>query len=329
MENNKVTIGIPVYNGERYIGESLASIVQQTRPVDEIIISDNHSTDQTPEILKQFVKDNPDLNIRINRNDETISLSHNFNKCIELCTGDYLILLGADDRLKPDTVEKHLDVFNKYPDLALVGGLFDTINQNGKVTNVAPKNGVVIFEKGDLLKFMEYTSFYMQHSTIMLNMKYTSQVGYYDPEIIAPDERFNVEHLLRFPIAQIREGIIESRIHEDQATKEERLRFEDKILHFQANLEMAKFETTPQRQKALDKLLKKWIAAQSMSISNTLKRKLNNKELASKYWYYGLKMDPNRYFQVYVTNRFKRLFKLKGSKKVNPNKEGVRVPGRG
>lgn len=303
---NKVTVAIPVYNGEKYLLEALQSIAKQTNKVNEVLISDNHSTDRTIDIIKQFTKNHPELTIRLHQNSKNIGVINNFNKCIELCESDFLIILGSDDRLKPDTVEKHLNIFNKRPELALVGGLFDVINQDGKTTHIQPINEVIIFKKGDILSFMKTTGFYMQHSTIMFKMKCTRDVGYFDSIAIAPDERFNVEHLIKYPIAQIREGIIESRIHDNQETTFERLRFEDKILHFQANLDMARFESTPWRKKELRKALKSWIANQSIALSNLAWTKNEKKYLALKFWFYGLKITPKNYLKRYVFGKMKK-----------------------
>lgn len=301
----KVTVAIPVFNGEKYILEALQSIAKQTITVDEVLISDNHSTDRTIDIINQFSKKHPELNLRVLRNSETVDVADNFNNCIELCSGDFLIILGADDRLKPDTVEKHLSVFKKLPDLALVGGLFDTINQDGKIIITPPNNETIIFQKGDILSYMKVTGFYMQHATIMYNMKCTRNVGYYISRTIAPDERYNVEHLVRYPIAQIREGIIESRVHEGQVTNFERLRFKEKTFHFQDNLDMAKYESTPERRKELEKLLKNWIASQSINISRVIWNNYGEKIIAMKYWFYGLKKNPNYYFNNYIFRKLK------------------------
>ena len=305
----KVTVAIPVFNGGKYILEALQSIAKQTIKIDEVLISDNYSTDSTVDIINQFSKKHPELNIQLHRNSETVDVADNFNKCIELCTGDFLILLGADDRLKPDTVKKHLSVFKKMPELALVGGLFDTINKEGRTINIPPKNETIIFEKGDILSYMIRTGFYMQHATIMYNMKCTRNVGYYKSGTVAPDERFNVEHLLKYPIAQIREGIIESRIHDDQVTNFERLRFKEKTFHFQDNLDMAKYESTPKRRKKLKKLLKKWVASQSIGISRLVWKNYGEKKMGIKYWIYGLKTSPNYYFERYIYSKMKRTAK--------------------
>jgi glycosyltransferase involved in cell wall biosynthesis len=289
---NTVTIAIPVYNGEEYLLEALQSITKQTNKIDEVFISDNHSTDGTIDIIKEFKKNHPELTIRLHQNSKNIGVINNFNNCFKMCKTDFLLILGADDRLKPNTVEKQLIEFSKRPDLALVGGLFDIIDQDGKTTYIRPKNGTVVFEKGDILSFMKQTNFYMQHATIMYNMKYTRDIGYYDLFAIAPDERLSVRHLLEHPIAQIREGIIESRIHNRQVTQSERLRFKDKIKHFEANLEMAKYESTPDRQIKLKKLIKEWTASQCLSIGQVIGKNYGKYWSAVKYWNYGIKQSP-------------------------------------
>ena len=304
-----VTIAIPVFNGEQYLLEALQSTAKQTIRINEILISDNHSTDRTIEIIKQFIKDHPELTISLHQNSENIGVINNFNKCFELCDTNYLLILGYDDRLKPDTIEKHLNVFAKRPDLALVGGLFDIIDQDGKVTNIPPKAETIIFEKGDILSFMKKTGFYLQHATIMYNMKCTRNIGFFDTIAIAPDERLNVKHLAKYPIAQIREGIIESRVHNYQETTFERQRFEDKKLHFQANLDMAKLESSPQRKKELQKSLKTWIANQSIAISNNTWTNNEKKYLALKFWFYGLKITPKDYLNRYVFYKVKKPLK--------------------
>ena len=293
LSTQKITVAIPVYNGQKYILEALHSIFDQTQKVDSIIVCDNHSTDDTVNIVNQIIDEHEEFNIKLYINDSNLGVIRNFNKCIELCTTDFLIILGVDDRLKPDTVKRHINVFKKMPELGMVGGIYDTINQDGETTNIPRKNETIIFEKGDILSFMKRTGFYMQHSTIMFNMKCTRNVGYYDFKGIAPDERFNVEHLVKYPIAQIREGITESRIHDNQVTNLERLRFEDKLLHFQANLDMAKYESTPLRRKELKNLLKVWIAAQCISIGRKVWKNYGEYGIALKYWNYGIKQNPN------------------------------------
>lgn len=293
---NTVTIAIPIYNGEKYIYEALQSIINQTIKVDKILISDNQSTDKTVNIVEAFIDEHPELSIQLHQNEVNIGCDPNFNKCIELCSTDFLVLLGSDDRLKPESVEKHLKLFKDRPDIAMAGGLFDAIDHEGNHFRKADKKPTIIFDKGDILEFMKQTGFYMQHSTIMYNMKFTRTVGYFDPNYIAPDERYSVEHLIKYPIAQIREAIADVRFHSSQVTSYEFTKFNEKVLHFEANLKMAYFESTPERKKLLNKLLKVWISKQCITIGRRVWKNNNKKSVAFKYWLFGIKHNPSIVF---------------------------------
>lgn len=295
-----VTIAIPVYNSQKYLSETLESVVNQTVNIEEVLISDNRSGDQTIAIVQDFISQNPEINVQINQNIKNLGAVGNFNKCIELCKTDFLVILGSDDRLKPYAIEKQLNLFTKIPELGLVGGIFEPIDSDGKTLRIPEKKETLIFQKGDILEFMKQTAFYMQHSTIMYNMNITRTIGYLDLDYIAPDERFSVKHLLVSPIAQIREAIVESRLHLNQGTNDERLRFKDKKGHFLANLSMAELESTPLRRKNLKKNLNNWIANQCLEISHFVWNNFHKKNIALKYWMFGLKRNPSHYFKRYI-----------------------------
>jgi glycosyltransferase involved in cell wall biosynthesis len=299
-----VTVAIPVYNGEDYISEALQSILAQTRKVDQIIICDNHSTDNTVKVAENFLAQFKEVNTQIIINEKNIGGFRNFNKCMELCTTDYLLLLGADDRLKPYTIEKQLKMFKDYPDLALIGGRTDHINEDGKIIKKAKKVNTDIFNKGQVLEFISKTSLYMKHSTILLNTNYTKQVGLWDLKV-GCDERYSARVLKDYPIAQIGESLADERIHLDQGTKSENKRFNDKILHFEENLKVADLESSPERKRKAQKLLENWIASQCIYISRSFKKDFGDKQIALKYWLYGLKRNPKYYLNIYFFNRIK------------------------
>ena len=73
----KISIGIPVYNGEKFIRKCIESVLQQTNRNFELIISDNASTDSTPEICKEFL--NKDDRISFERQDKNMGGCWNFN----------------------------------------------------------------------------------------------------------------------------------------------------------------------------------------------------------------------------------------------------------
>jgi len=295
---NQVTIAVPVYNGEKYVIETLQSILDQTVKIDHVIICDNHSTDNTVITVKKFISENKDVDIKLFVNSENIGGFRNFNRCMELCTSDYLLLLGADDTLKPEAIEKQLGVFDEYPDLALIGGITDFI-YDGKLVLNNNTSEIIIFNKGQIVEFIKKTNLYMQHSTILFNYKLTKQIGLWEIKIGA-DERFNARVLKHYPIAFFGKPLVNQRIHLKQETNSENLRFHDKIEHFEENYKMASLETTPKRVKKAQRLLNDWIACQCIGVGKSVWKKFGKKKLAIEYWLYGLRRNPFFYLKRYT-----------------------------
>jgi len=126
-----VNICIPVYNGERFIKETLDSIVAQDYKNKEIIISDNASTDKTPKIIQEYVGK---YGIKCYRNEQYLSEGeYNFNRCIGLAKGDLICVYHADDVYKPNIVSKCVELFEKYNNVGAVFTMADIINEKGKV----------------------------------------------------------------------------------------------------------------------------------------------------------------------------------------------------
>jgi glycosyltransferase involved in cell wall biosynthesis len=122
-----VSICIPVYNAERFIGQSIASALGQRHPDFEVVVVDNASTDSTPRVIAQFT----DARIRAYRNPRNVGAAGNFNKCVELARGRYLKILCADDVLYPDCVERQAAALDD-DRVALVGASRDIIDEQGR-----------------------------------------------------------------------------------------------------------------------------------------------------------------------------------------------------
>lgn len=90
-----ISVAIATYNGEKYIKEQLDSILAQTHPVDEIIIVDDCSSDETWKILIEYVANNS--KIKIFRNETNLGGTKSFEKAIHACSGDYIALADQDD----------------------------------------------------------------------------------------------------------------------------------------------------------------------------------------------------------------------------------------
>src|SRR5215213_6401610 len=90
-----VSIGLPVYNGDRFLARSLDSLLAQTMPDFELIISDNASSDGTAEICRAYAR--RDRRIRCVRNEHNLGVYRNFNRVFQLSSGKYFKWAAADD----------------------------------------------------------------------------------------------------------------------------------------------------------------------------------------------------------------------------------------
>jgi glycosyltransferase involved in cell wall biosynthesis len=102
--NSLVSLGVPVYNGERFIRRVLDSLIGQTYKNLEIVLSDNASTDRTAEICQEYVA--RDRRIRYYRNAVNQGLPANWRRVFELASGEYFAWTGADDVRPPTFVEE-------------------------------------------------------------------------------------------------------------------------------------------------------------------------------------------------------------------------------
>ena len=111
-----ISIGIPVFNGEKYLRESINSVLRQTEKNFELIVVDNCSTDHTLEILAAY----NDPRINVFKNSTNLGSLRNFNRCIELSRGEYFVLLPHDDTLMPTMLETFSKPLIVDPQIGLV-----------------------------------------------------------------------------------------------------------------------------------------------------------------------------------------------------------------
>jgi glycosyltransferase involved in cell wall biosynthesis len=104
----KVSVGIPVYNGEPFLAEALESILNQSFRDYEVIISDNASTDATKDICLHYMA--KDRRIRYVRNARNMGAAWNFNQVFLLSRGTYFKWLAADDVCAPTFLEACIDI---------------------------------------------------------------------------------------------------------------------------------------------------------------------------------------------------------------------------
>ena len=123
----KVSLCVPAYQAERHIRNTVESLLAQRYLDFEIVIVDNNCSDGTAEILKSF----DDSRLRVVRNESTLPLVENFNRAVELCRGEFVKLVCADDVLYPECLAAQSAVLERHPGVALVGARTDFIDDEG------------------------------------------------------------------------------------------------------------------------------------------------------------------------------------------------------
>jgi glycosyltransferase involved in cell wall biosynthesis len=127
----RVSIAVPVYNGERYLGESLDGLLGQTFSDFELVIADNASTDGTEAICREYVA--RDSRVRYHRNERNVGGPGNFRRVFQLCRGEYHKWSTADDLWQPTLVERCVAVLDARPDVVLAYPRSNIIDANGTV----------------------------------------------------------------------------------------------------------------------------------------------------------------------------------------------------
>lgn len=138
INNPRISIGMPVYNGERYLEEALDSILAQTFKDFELIISDNASTDRTQQICKAYAA--RDSRIRYYRNKKNLGASWNHNHVFKLSTGEYFKWAAHDDVCKPKYLEQCLQVLDHKPLVVLCYARTTLIDECSKFISHYPDN---------------------------------------------------------------------------------------------------------------------------------------------------------------------------------------------
>ena len=149
----RVSVGMPVYNGERYLRAALDSVLAQTFRDFELIISDNASTDATEEICREYAARDP--RIRYSRNDENIGPARNGNRTIQLATGEYFKSAHHDDLCAPEFLARCIEVLEQHPTVVLCYPQSRVIDERGNFVS-DPEDGLDLRAPGPVERYRAF-----------------------------------------------------------------------------------------------------------------------------------------------------------------------------
>lgn len=215
-----VTVAIPTFNRSRFIGKTIESVLEQTYQDFELLIINNASTDNTESVVRSFT----DKRVHYVKNEKNIGIIGNWNKCIQLSSGKYLVILGDDDIFLKRFLEESVDVHNTHP---TVGFTFTHCNKVDEAGNFIKRWGYNFTPAGHLkeLDYLFYTLDYeaclTNSSTVLLKREVFNSVGEFRVEFARNVFDFNMWIRIAscYDTFFIDEVLCDYRIHDDQVSQ--------------------------------------------------------------------------------------------------------------
>jgi glycosyltransferase involved in cell wall biosynthesis len=138
----RLTVGLPVFNGERYLEGAARSILDQTYTDFELVIADNASSDGTEELCRALCRG--DVRVRYVRHSENIGAGPNHNFVVEQATGELFRWAGDDDLVQPTTFQRCIDLLDdKGPNAVLAFPQTEIIDERGEHVRYWAEQGAV------------------------------------------------------------------------------------------------------------------------------------------------------------------------------------------
>lgn len=177
--NAKVSVILPCYNAEKYLEQSILSILNQTYQYFELIIINDGSTDNSTEILEKYAKSDNRI-IIINQSNEGIVSA--LNKGIRISTGKYCARMDADDIAIIDRIEKQVNFLENNPNIFVVGGQGYVIDEDGD--KIRPLTVLTNHNDIDRDLLNNFNKKAMIHPAVMFRTHEISMLGGYREEFI-------------------------------------------------------------------------------------------------------------------------------------------------
>lgn len=211
-----VSIVITSYNREKYISETLDSVLLQDYENLEIIISDNASTDNTDSIIRKYLSDK---RIRYFRNETNMGMVANFKLATEKATGKYISYLSSDDYfINNFFISEAVSLAKKYTNVLLVLGKFDVFHEDTKRTIIDKDTAFTeeFFKGSELfldprLKRLSWAAALMHRETLLSIMPF-------EKPFTAMDVMTNLKLMLLGNVALINKSSYMLRIHQNNAS---------------------------------------------------------------------------------------------------------------
>lgn len=212
----KVSVVIPIYNAEKFISETIESVMAQTCSDWEIIAVDDGSTDKTPEILRSYKKRLSKKMRVITQENSGLSITRNV--AISAAKGGYVAFLDHDDLWVPEKLEKQVKLLDSNKELGMVYSDSYMIDEKGDLKKDT-FFGKIKPSRGNVFDKLFYVNF-IPCLTVITRKEMLKKVGQFDPRYkISEDHDMFLRIAECYPVDFIEQPLAKYRLHGESASK--------------------------------------------------------------------------------------------------------------
>ncbi|MEG4111294.1 MULTISPECIES: glycosyltransferase, partial [unclassified Microcoleus] len=215
----KVSVVMASYNHEKYVAETIETVLSQTYQDFEFIITDDGSPDGTVEVIKKFA----DSRIKLFCFSQNQGVCTAMNNCIKEAKGEYIAVINSDDAWMPDKLEKQVKFLDEHPEIGAVFSYAEIIDDYGNDLGYAhPSNQ--IFRQPNRTRFEWLRHFFLNdnclcHPSVLIRKACYDEMGLYDERYAQlPDFDFWIRLCMKHEIHIKPENLVKFRIHQSQAS---------------------------------------------------------------------------------------------------------------
>jgi len=202
----KISVIMPVYNGEKYLKEAIDSILNQTYADFELLLINDASTDHTENVINSY---NDDRIVYI-KNEKNLGLIKTLNKGLDLAKGEFIARMDQDDISLPERFEKQIAVFEKNPEIGVCGTWFTPLINNILIDKKTLKHP----EHSETIKIAMLGYCALGHPTIMLRRNMIKNLRYDTDYQAAEDYELWTRLSRNTKLYNVQESLLHYRFHE-------------------------------------------------------------------------------------------------------------------
>lgn len=210
----KVSVVMPAYNAEKYIGRAVESILNQTYTDLELVIVEDGSTDNTPEIISSY----HDSRVKLIWNNQNRGIAYSTNLGIEKAKGSYIALMDDDDMAAKDRLELQVEYLEEHPDIDILGGRAAKIDEEDHLIAYfnTPRSNPLYIKAMLLFNNLDFAN-----GTAMIRKQFieTNNLRYRDNCYGMQDFRFFIDSSKKGRITSIDRVLLYYRLHDHNESR--------------------------------------------------------------------------------------------------------------